>query len=544
MARLRRFTGASAAVTSGGCLTGLPLNCDRKRKLGLFCLVSMTMVVFGIAIGFAFPPVALVLGLPASKVLTVRFFVATVSAGALVGMAGGLLVRVVLRPRLGLLAKRMEEIAEVVTGASESSIDWAGLTETARVTIDTPDDLGRAAEAFNGLVGSLAQARETQAALDSISAVLARNIDLGQLASEAAADMVQHFGLLAGSVVVTDGNRLDVAASSGPWEDRIGGALVLARSCLEADVSPRWRPCPKGEGETRAGSPSRALTIPLVASGAQVGAFVGFGTPPASGASAGRPEEEVLRLASLVQTPLAVSIGNALAHDRLVWLAGRDNLTGLHNRNAGLERLDQEMQRAQRSGESLAVAMIDVDHFKSVNDTLGHLGGDRALSAVAVAVSSKLRASDLLARYGGDELMAVLPGARPEDLAGFGARICEAVAGLQVQDAQEHKFMTLTVSVGLACTSGAGPATAQELVDAADRSLYEAKRGGRNRAHAICDGSAGPDAGDVEPDASTLPDGARGLDQAQACGEHVEVVPVAEVGFGRAEALASLTDEN
>ena len=120
-------------------------------------------------------------------------------------------------------------------------------------------------------------------------------------------------------------------------------------------------------------------------------------------------------------------MNNALAHDRLERLAAIDPLTEAYNRRFGLARLHEEYSRAVRAEAPLGILMLDLDHFKAVNDIYGHLVGDRVLRAVARACRRVIREGDVLVRYGGEEFLVLLPGAGVDDVMQIGERIRRAV---------------------------------------------------------------------------------------------------------------------
>ena len=158
--------------------------------------------------------------------------------------------------------------------------------------------------------------------------------------------------------------------------------------------------------------------------------------------------------------------------------ATRDALTGLWNRATILEALSREIAHAQRMGTPLALALIDVDHFKHVNDTYGHHGGDEVLRELAQRLTATLRQNDWLGRYGGEELMVVLPGLQHAGASIPIERLRECVADRPFT-VQNYK-VTLTVSIGVAwCDSSSD--TVHEMISRADAALYAAKDSGRNR---------------------------------------------------------------
>jgi diguanylate cyclase (GGDEF)-like protein len=170
-----------------------------------------------------------------------------------------------------------------------------------------------------------------------------------------------------------------------------------------------------------------------------------------------------------------------LAYEEMEKLATTDALTGLANRRLFEESLKADWARALRSGESLALLTIDVDHFKSYNDRFGHPAGDLCLRAVAQSILSIAhRSTDLLARYGGEEFLFLLPSATREDA----ARLAETIR-LRIEQLNEQPESTIhcpvSVSVGCAAmTPGPGLAP-NTLIAASDEALYRAKRNGRNR---------------------------------------------------------------
>ena len=160
-------------------------------------------------------------------------------------------------------------------------------------------------------------------------------------------------------------------------------------------------------------------------------------------------------------------------------LALHDPLTGLANRRQFEASLHRAWQRTRRRNEGLALLLIDVDHFKQINDQLGHQAGDRCLRAVAGVLSGCLRRSgDSLARYGGEEFVAILPVATPESARLMGETMRAAVAALRMPAPEEEARLTVSIGVGFAQQASDQDAS---LLAAADAALYRAKHAGRNR---------------------------------------------------------------
>jgi diguanylate cyclase (GGDEF)-like protein len=167
---------------------------------------------------------------------------------------------------------------------------------------------------------------------------------------------------------------------------------------------------------------------------------------------------------------------------RLRRIAVTDDLTGLKNRRYIMTHLDKEYQRAVRTGAPLSVIVIDIDHFKKVNDTYGHAFGDLVLKAVSREMEGSLRSYDLLGRIGGEEFIVASPGSTLDDAAGLAERIRDRIRNTVVANGAQET--AVTVSAGVTSLSEQD-AKADNLLARADSALYLAKQGGRDRVIAL-----------------------------------------------------------
>jgi diguanylate cyclase (GGDEF)-like protein len=166
-------------------------------------------------------------------------------------------------------------------------------------------------------------------------------------------------------------------------------------------------------------------------------------------------------------------------NELLLELSNTDHLTGLFNRRYLMEALDKEIQRSVRKGGNLSLIMLDIDHFKQVNDVYGHLQGDIVLQKVAVQLQKELRSYDVAARYGGEEFIAVLPDATLKEAVFVADRVRMSLQKAKFSGALSK--LSLTVSLGVALFSPAGVTTVDGFIKMADDALYRAKANGRNR---------------------------------------------------------------
>jgi two-component system, cell cycle response regulator len=165
--------------------------------------------------------------------------------------------------------------------------------------------------------------------------------------------------------------------------------------------------------------------------------------------------------------------------DHSLELAVTDQLTGLHNRRYMTGQLGALVNRAIRGGDPVSALMIDIDHFKKINDGFGHDIGDEVLREFAVRLASNVRAIDLPCRYGGEEFMVIMPDTRLEDAGRIAERIRRHVAGSPFRVPGGSEPLSVTISIGVATTIGAGD-TAEALLKRSDEAVYAAKAAGRN----------------------------------------------------------------
>jgi diguanylate cyclase (GGDEF)-like protein len=261
------------------------------------------------------------------------------------------------------------------------------------------------------------------------------------------------------AVVEIDGELVRYRLESGsltlaPANSAAQDACLLTEPRLETDVKDAARPGVRAR-----------LTVPLVMYGETTGALMA----ESSDDDAFGPNE--LRLFDAIGGQAAAAVENA----RLYALANVDGLTGLYVRRYFDLRVTEEIERARRFGTSFALVMLDLDDFKRLNDTYGHLVGDRALREVAAVAQRQLRGVDLAARYGGEELAFLLPRTSLADAHAVAERIRAAIA------AHDFGGQTITASLGVAGWTEAGVEDPERLVERADAALYRAKAAGKNR---------------------------------------------------------------
>jgi diguanylate cyclase (GGDEF)-like protein len=185
------------------------------------------------------------------------------------------------------------------------------------------------------------------------------------------------------------------------------------------------------------------------------------------------------RIVEIFSAQLSMLLDNLRAREKIISLADLDDLTGVPNRRYFRRQLTQEIERSRVYGVPLSILLIDVDDFKHINDTLGHLMGDVVLSELCGAIRSILRSPDAISRFGGEEFAVLLPHTDSAGASAVAGRILEQVHELSVTDA-DNRPIRCSVSIGVAQLQ-VGDVTFDDIVRRADTHLYEAKRQGKNR---------------------------------------------------------------
>ena len=189
--------------------------------------------------------------------------------------------------------------------------------------------------------------------------------------------------------------------------------------------------------------------------------------------------DDTSQLLTIIADYVATLIDNASRHRHTQLLASTDGLTGLFNHRTLHERLKHELDRSRRYGSPLSLIILDIDLFKKVNDRYGHIQGDVVLREVADILRKSTREVDLLARYGGDEFVAILPETKPENGTLLAERIRIAVKD-HIFNVSDSKIQ-ITISLGVATYPHADVTTKDDLIDRADKALYEAKHSGLDK---------------------------------------------------------------
>jgi diguanylate cyclase (GGDEF)-like protein len=444
-----------------------------KRIQNTFLNLAIRMIGFGVLIGIVFPFFMLLLGVPQSIALSGLFLASCIIAGVLVGFVNILISRITVRSKLKVLTGKMLEVKDSIITISENGKIGDCNPEHCSIPIETDDEFGQSAQAFNELISSFASSLRMLDDIKTFTAIFSSQLNLHALSEYALDRVMNGTGADAGAILLEQDGEIVVLHSFGICEVKtLAEDPHVLRTFSKGESFSIIHPASIiVESTLTQFHPNEVIIEP-----------VKFKSVPIAVILLAKAEhfqaENVRQLAIFTQS-LAVALHNAMEHEQLQKLAALDPLTGVLNRRFGMVRLHEEYSRSVRRGSPLAVLMFDIDHFKQVNDTYGHVVGDRVLRNISGMIRQGIREGDILLRHGGEEFMVILPGASRDDA----FTIAERVRHIVRENATTYgaNQICVTISVGLDSMPETSINNEQELIANADEAMYRSKNSGRDK---------------------------------------------------------------
>jgi diguanylate cyclase (GGDEF)-like protein len=441
-----------------------------SRKL--FTDLALWMLGFGFLMGFIFPYFMLSLGFAKDQVLSFGFYSATLIAGILVAIINYTLARLIIGSRLAMQTQGMRTVAAQVRKLAfdeSRQLDVEGL----HLPEDSADNMGEMARSFNELVETLARSYQVGQDVSQFTRMAASHLEVKGLARQSLDLMLEQTGSLAGAIFTVRDGQPELMAAKGIRDADPLSMNDHLRDALRQNSVQRIE-YPQGielQGVLTEFRPREVMLMPVSFKGVSEGLVVLASQYPYAADMEG--------ILELYRPGLGMALKNAMSHDRLQRLAVLDPLTNVYNRRFGMGRLHEEFSRAVRDNSAISVLMLDIDNFKDLNDTYGHMTGDKVILNVVQAVKSNLREGDTLVRYGGEEFMVILPGASLEDGRLIGERIRRTIMDTILQEGGQN--IGQTVSLGIAACPDSRVDGEDDLIRLADAALYSAKANGKNQ---------------------------------------------------------------
>lgn len=437
-----------------------------------------TMLAFGLLVGMIFPFFARAV-LDTEKALSWSFITMCLLAGLLVGSFNFMIFRIIVSRELTRVQQGMDHVNESIVNAN---VLEDGCENQCLLEITSADIIGDITQAFNNMTMQIFNRLELESETRALNEDLIKSVELGDVAHTILLKMSEIMnakgGLLYGGTI----ERMTLLADYGvdkseqlmeSFEEEFGpvNQALSSGSIQIFSKNEGWewfsQSTPLGKFK-----PSSMLLIPLLAKQRPVGLIIlACGTK--------KPNERQTKKLEALRSFAAPNLDNSMLHQKITELAAIDDLTMILNRRFGMRRLREEFSRSARHGSPISVVMIDIDHFKTFNDTFGHNAGDAVLKVVASVLSANLRSEDMVCRYGGEEFLLLLAGAGMNDSAIIAERIRRVIAAEEIKWGDRR--LSITISVGIATYPIVRASVSEELVTYADKALYAAKDLGRNQ---------------------------------------------------------------
>lgn len=438
----------------------------------VFTDLAIYMIGFGVLIGILFPFFVVITGVPANLVLTPLFFFLCIAAGFIVGLINIFLAKRIVGNKLKLLSHHMRYVENRLINKTANQSTDECTDEKCFIAINSEDEIGECAHSFNALVKSLSNAFKSETALRTFSEMLSSRLELDKLAEEALSRLMTNLNAEGGAIVVEKEGELNILSSHG---------IKMPDTILESDMI--WKVL-KEQKRLMVDLPEDILINSLLVEFRPKTIMVEpilykdiiLGVVILAGANSFT--KEMQNNMELFGHGLALAFRNAITHDQLQRLAANDPLTGIFNRRFGLTRLKDEFNRAVRNSLPIGVLIFDIDHFKRINDTYGHLVGDKVLVKLTQTAKLAMREGDIFLRYGGEEFLIILPGASHDDVNQISERLRHLVEDTEIS--HNSQVIKITVSIGGTSYPEHEVPDMNALINCADKLLYQAKEAGRN----------------------------------------------------------------
>ncbi len=427
--------------------------------------LSIFMIGFGIIIGIVFPFFVMIFGIERSVALSPFFVGSCIAAGACVGFVNIALSRSIVIKRLKNTTDKMimitKNVKEVAQGKAHEKCEF----EHCQLRVDSEDEIGRNAKAYNALVETLA--------ISMSGEELISHLDHESIVTKSLDQMIEATGSSAGCIFIEKEGDLAVAQSFGIRDVELlcRNETILSVASKHNSAHIKFPPDIIIDSILVNSRPKEILVEPLEFNGVRIGVVLV--------ASTTEYDQSKIEKIRIQLKNLSLALHNAIIHEQIQELAAIDPLTGIFNRRFGLGRLKEEYSRSIRANSPLGIAMLDLDHFKKVNDNYGHLAGDKVLVNCSKLMKNLLRDGDVLMRYGGEEFLMLLPGASMKDTMELADKIRRVIEDNHVPYGDFE--IKITCSMGIGSIPECSVLSEDDLLYKVDKALYLSKENGRNQ---------------------------------------------------------------
>ncbi len=435
--------------------------------------LAIFMLLLGVAVGVVFPFFVALFNVPASIAFQPLFFIACIGAGMLLAAMNIGLARKTVGTRIKHLSHKMKHVEEILAAMGCETGCTTCTPETCHIPVDSEDELGESAESFNRLITTLSEVLGARSNLQQFSEMLTSHLELDALAQNTLESLIANAKASGGAILIENSGEFTTQAVLALKNEKAleTNALVLHVMQTQERYLVAFPQDVIMDGLIADYRPQALIIEPVIYKQVLLGVIILASIAPFS--------SKTLDMLTTCAPILSMAFYNAITHQQMQRLAALDSLTGIYNRRFGYNRIQEEFSRSIRSAASLSLIMLDIDHFKVVNDTYGHIVGDKIIVSITKTILGAIREGDLLIRYGGEEFLCVLPGANQHDANLIAERI-RIMIGDSVLKHNDQEIK-VTVSLGTATYPNKDISDIQQFINLADDAMYNAKKMGRNR---------------------------------------------------------------
>lgn len=435
------------------------------------------MVGFGVFIGIIFPFfVKFVLNLASEQVLTFKFFSMCIIAGLLVGGFNFFVFKSIFYDFLESVSNKLTAFREKLDNARrEEAIECDDEECLIKVKSDDPI-VGNITNSFNDFIKTIQGSMKAEMITTRFLEELKQRLSVKDIANVVLDSFIEYFGGDGGCIISYDKGEFVLLKAKHALvdfemidQDELYRVMEKKECVLYESLKDNPVKLNIVLGEL---IPDSIAFIPLRYQDQKIGVAILLAKNTFTRPFGGLENKNFIQQA----TPF---LYNSNLIRRLEVLAAVDELTGSLNRRFGMKRLQEEFSRAQRFGTSLSLCLIDIDNFKTINDTFGHQAGDEVLRCATTQMQNDLRSSDFVVRYGGEEFLLVLPGASLADSYEIMERMRRRIEAYQLQFGSYS--INFTISGGICSFPSKNITAPNDMIRAADIAMYNAKNSGRNR---------------------------------------------------------------
>lgn len=445
-----------------------------KIPKSIFLSQFLYMQLIGVLIGFLFPFFMIINDFPKKDILNLNFFLGAQLAGQAVGVLSFFVTYLLIKPHLKSLSLRMELLSKAVhSGDFLKHIKKLSKKELFMQETSL-DEVGVSSKVYNELLDSIIVNQEFTKVSNKYNDICSRQHTPQSIMSEISTLLINETNIKAIASFLFSKGELEAMYSFGVKKPNFIPKIPEVKEALRKGVACSLDSLVGIELlEQSVEVQSQVFVQPILFKDEVIGLVVSICIDiPA--------DEKTYMALNLINKAMGLALDNAMSHQLLKKHAAYDTLTKLYNRRLGLERLNKEFSTAMRKSENISIMIIDIDFFKKINDSYGHLAGDKVLVSFARIIQRDLRSGDVLFRYGGEEFMMILPDTSSEKALIVAERVRKMIEG--------HHFLIgnstsikVTTSIGVCCYPCNSSSSEVELIEKADQALYKAKENGRNQ---------------------------------------------------------------